>query len=115
MVRPDLTCQDIAVSSAFYVDVLGFEVIMELGWIVTLRDPKNLSAQVSLMTHDATAPTTTDVSVELDDVDAAYRAATRAGAEVCAVHCVGSGRTGGTQSIVSINSARQSGASRTPV
>jgi catechol 2,3-dioxygenase-like lactoylglutathione lyase family enzyme len=79
---PDLATGDIAASTAFYVDVLGFEVVMDMGWIVTLSDPANPKAQLSLMTSDATAPVVPDVSVEVDDVDAAHAAARRAGAEI---------------------------------
>lgn len=79
---PDFATEDIATATAFYVDVLGFEVVMDMGWIVTLSDPANPKAQLSLMTHDATAPVVPDVSVEVDDVDAAHEAARRAGAEI---------------------------------
>jgi uncharacterized glyoxalase superfamily protein PhnB len=37
---------------------------------------------VSLLTHDATAPVVPVASVEVDDVDAAYRAARDVGAEI---------------------------------
>jgi catechol 2,3-dioxygenase-like lactoylglutathione lyase family enzyme len=79
---PDLATEDIAAATAFYVDVLGFEVVMDMGWIVTLSDGSNPQAQLSLMTHDATGPVVPDVSVEVDDVDAAHQAARDAGAEI---------------------------------
>ncbi|WP_246835492.1 VOC family protein [Micromonospora sp. MH33] len=79
---PDLATEDIATATAFYVEVLGFEVVMDMGWIVTLSDRTNPKAQLSLMTHDATAPVIPDVSVEVDDVDAAHQAARNAGAEI---------------------------------
>jgi len=79
---PDFATDDIATATGFYVDVLGFEIVMDMGWIVTLSDPANPGAQLSLMTHDATAPVVPDVSVEVDDVDAAHEAACRAGAEI---------------------------------
>jgi catechol 2,3-dioxygenase-like lactoylglutathione lyase family enzyme len=79
---PDFATEDIATATAFYVDVLGFEVVMDMGWIVTLSDSANPKAQLSLMTHDATAQVVPDVSVEVDDVDAAHEAARQAGAEI---------------------------------
>ncbi len=79
---PDFAARDITGATAFYVDVLGFEVVMDMGWIVTLSDPTNPKAQVSLMTHDATAPVVPDVSVEVDDVDAVHQAALETGAEI---------------------------------
>ena len=78
----NLATEDLTTATTFYVDVLGFEVAMDMGWIVTLSDPGNPKAQLSLMTRDATAPVIPDVSVEVEDVDAAHQAAHQAGAEV---------------------------------
>ena len=55
---------------------------MDQGWIMTLADPEAGGQQLSLMTHDATAPVVPAVSVEVDDVDAAYQAALSRGAEI---------------------------------
>lgn len=79
---PDFATDDMGTATAFYVDVLGFEVVMDMGWIVTLSDPANPQAQLSLMTHDATAPVIPDVSVEVEDVDATHAAARASGADI---------------------------------
>jgi catechol 2,3-dioxygenase-like lactoylglutathione lyase family enzyme len=79
---PDLHTTDIAASRAFYADVLGLEVAMDLGWIATFVAPGNPAAQLSVMLADATAPVQPDVSIEVDDVDAAHAAALRLGYEI---------------------------------
>ena len=81
-VVPDLPAQDPAASGEFYAEVLGLEVAMDLGWIVTFVAPGNPAAQISVMRADATAPVQPDVSVEVDDVDAAHAAAERVGCEI---------------------------------
>ncbi|MGX7824031.1 VOC family protein [Actinokineospora sp. 24-640] len=81
-VVPDLASTSPEQAKAFYTGVLGMRVVMDHGWIVTLAAPDRPEAQVSLMTHDATAPVIPAVSIEVDDVDAAYRAALAAGAEI---------------------------------
>ena len=43
-------------AKGFYGDVLGLQPVMDHGWIITLADPERPGAQISLMTHDATAP-----------------------------------------------------------
>jgi catechol 2,3-dioxygenase-like lactoylglutathione lyase family enzyme len=78
---PDLATATLATSQRFYAEVLGLVTVMDLGWIVTLADPGG-PGQISLMTHDATAPVVPALSVEVDDVDAAYAAAVSAGAEI---------------------------------
>jgi catechol 2,3-dioxygenase-like lactoylglutathione lyase family enzyme len=69
-------------AQAFYTEVLGLRAVMDHGWIVTLADPEGSGAQLSLMTHDETAPVTPDVSIQIDDVDACHAAALRVGAEI---------------------------------
>jgi len=61
-------------SRDFYAEVLGLEVAMDLDWVVTFAPPGDPASQLAGMSHDATAPLTPDASVEVDDVDAAYRA-----------------------------------------
>ena len=71
---PDLHARDPAVGHSFYVDVLGLEVAMDLGWIVTYAAPGEAANQISVMSQDATAAVRPDVSIEVDDVDAAHAA-----------------------------------------
>ena len=81
-VVPDFRSADPAAGASFYADVLGLEVAMDLGWIVTFAAPDNPAAQISVLREDATAPVTPDASVEVDDVDAAHAAARRLGCEI---------------------------------
>ena len=78
---PDLSTSTMDASRRFYTDVLGLVPVMDQGWIVTLAAGPG-GGQVSLMTHDATAPVVPVMSVEVDDVDAAYAAAVATGAEI---------------------------------
>jgi predicted enzyme related to lactoylglutathione lyase len=79
---PDLHGDDPAGAADFYANVLGLEAVMDLGWIVTYADPENPKAQISVMREDASAPVRPDVSIEVDDVDAAHAEAQRHGAEI---------------------------------
>jgi len=79
-VMPVLTVPDLAAARA-YATVLGLREVMNLGWIVTLADDE-VRHQVSLMTKDKTAPVNPNVSIEVDDVDAAHQAAVAAGVTI---------------------------------
>ncbi|MFD8998203.1 VOC family protein [Streptomyces abikoensis] len=68
-------------SREFY-GLLGFEEVMNHGWIMTLASPSSPAAQISVMTDDRTAPVAPDMSVEVDDVDAAYAVMVKSGAEI---------------------------------
>ncbi|MDF2967013.1 MAG: glyoxalase [Nocardioidaceae bacterium] len=80
-VVPDLATPTMEASQRFYADVLELVPVMDQGWIVTLAGSAGVG-QVSLMTHDATAPVVPAMSIEVDDVDAAYAAAVATGAEI---------------------------------
>jgi predicted enzyme related to lactoylglutathione lyase len=81
-VAPNFQADDPGASVEFYAEVLGLEVAMDQGWIVTFAAPDNPTAQISLMQADASAPVHPDASIEVDDVNAAHAAALRLGYEV---------------------------------
>ncbi len=81
-VVPDITTQRLEESREFYVGLLGFEVAMDMDWVVTLVSPVNPTAQVILMTRDAPAPVQPQMSIEVADVDAVHREAVARGDEI---------------------------------
>ena len=81
-VVPDLSSERLDESRAFYVDVLGFEVAMDLGSVVTLASPANPTAQITLMRRDGSRQLLPQVTIEVADVDAVYNEAVRRGARV---------------------------------
>ncbi|MFJ9833428.1 VOC family protein [Streptomyces sp. NPDC101169] len=80
-VMPVIRSEAVRESREFY-GLLGLEEVMNHGWIMTLASPSSPTAQISVMTSDKTAPVTPYVSVEVDDVDAAYRLMRESGAEI---------------------------------
>jgi catechol 2,3-dioxygenase-like lactoylglutathione lyase family enzyme len=79
---PDFEAPDPKAGAEFYSEVLGLEVVMDQGWIVTYAAPENPSAQISVMREEASAPVVPDASIEVDDVDVAFEAAQRLGSEI---------------------------------
>lgn len=66
---PDIKSKHLEASRKFYVDVLGLEVAMDMGFIVTLVSPGNPTAQVNLMTDDDASSILPQISIEVADVD----------------------------------------------
>ena|SRR5436305_7031357 len=64
----------------FFVDLLGFEVAMDMGWVVTVASPANPSAQVTIVANDDMAAP--GISVEVADVDAVHARAVDQGLEI---------------------------------
>jgi predicted enzyme related to lactoylglutathione lyase len=73
---------DPAASRPFYENVLGMELAMDMGWIVTFKSPIRGPIEVTVMSRDATAPMTPDVSIEVEDVDAVHARAVEGGYEI---------------------------------
>ena len=79
-VVPNIKTERVAETRDFFVDVIGFEVVMDIDWIVSLASPANPSAQVNIIGNDdAAAP---GISVGVDDVDAAHARAVELGLEI---------------------------------
>ncbi|OII63052.1 glyoxalase [Streptomyces sp. CC53] len=80
-VVPTVRSRAVRESREFY-GLLGLEEVMNHGWIMTLASPSSPAAQISFMTDDRTAPVAPDMSIEVDDVDAAYAVMRESGAEI---------------------------------
>ena len=63
-----------------FVDLFGFEVAMDLGWVVTVAAPGNPTAQVTIIGNDDMAAP--GISVGVDDVDAVHARALDQGVEI---------------------------------
>ena len=77
---PNLRSERAAESRDFFVDLLGFEVAMDLDWVMTLTSPENPTAQVTIISNDD--PAAPGISIGVDDVDAVHARALELGLEV---------------------------------
>ncbi len=77
---PDIKSERPGETRDFFVELLGFEVAMDLGWIVTVASPTNPAVQVSIIgNHDVAAP---GISVGVADVDAVHARGVERGFEI---------------------------------
>jgi uncharacterized glyoxalase superfamily protein PhnB len=77
---PNLRSERPAETRQFFVELLGFDVAMDLGWVMTLASPANPTAQVTVIGNDD--PAAPGISVEVDDVDAVHARAVELGLEI---------------------------------
>ncbi|CAM5590010.1 catechol 2,3-dioxygenase-like lactoylglutathione lyase family enzyme [Aquamicrobium terrae] len=75
----NIATADIAAAKRFYGDVLGLGTLMDLGWIVTYGSQEKASVQISFAEHGGSGTPVPDLSIEVDDVDAALAAMKAAG------------------------------------
>ncbi len=77
---PNIRSDRPAETRDFFVDLFGFAVAMDLGWVMTLTSPDNPSVQISIMGgDDMSAP---GISVGVADVDAVHAKAVERGYEI---------------------------------
>ena len=77
---PNIRSDRPGVTRDFVVGLLGFEVAMDLGWIVTVASPTTPSAQVTIISNDD--PAAPGISIGVDDVDAVHARAVELGLEI---------------------------------
>jgi catechol 2,3-dioxygenase-like lactoylglutathione lyase family enzyme len=77
---PNLRSDRPAETRDFFVELLGFEAVMDIGWVATVAAPTNPSVQVNIIGNDD--PAAPGISVEVDDVDAVHGRAIEQGLEI---------------------------------
>jgi catechol 2,3-dioxygenase-like lactoylglutathione lyase family enzyme len=81
-VLTNLGVPDLEQAKGFYTGFLGLSTEeFDLGWVARCTSP-DTGASVQLVTRDATAPEDSAISVQTDDVDAAYAEAQQLGYEI---------------------------------
>ncbi len=75
----NIATKDIAAAKRFYQDVLGLDILMDHGWIATYGSEERMQVQVSFMAQGGSGTPVPDLSIEVDDVDAALAGMKKAG------------------------------------
>jgi catechol 2,3-dioxygenase-like lactoylglutathione lyase family enzyme len=64
---------------AFYHDVLGLELLMDLGWIRTYGSDSKMTVQVSFLSEGGSGTPVPDLSIEVDNIETALKRVKKAG------------------------------------
>jgi len=76
----DFGAEDPGAARAFYADLLGLDVAMDQGWILTFAGSEGLARpQLSVMREGGSGAPVPDLSVEVDDLAEAERRVRAAG------------------------------------
>jgi len=70
---------DVDKATSFYEDVLGLEVLMDLGWIRTYGSASKMTIQFSVMSKGGSGTAVPDMSIEVDDLEEALMRVRKAG------------------------------------
>lgn len=75
----NIDTRDVSAARLFYHDVLGLDPIMDHGWIVTYGSGEQATVQLSFATQGGSGTPVPDLSIEVDDLDAALAGMEQAG------------------------------------
>ena len=78
-ITSNIATPDVTAAKRFYHDVLGLEVMMDLGWIATYGAHRQMTVQISIASEGGSGTPVPDLSIEVDDVAAALDAMRAAG------------------------------------
>lgn len=78
----NLATGDVHGLAAFYSDLLGLNVLMDQGWIMTLGSDDLGPVQLSIASQGGAGAVVPDLSVQVDDVDTVYDRALKLGYDI---------------------------------
>jgi catechol 2,3-dioxygenase-like lactoylglutathione lyase family enzyme len=81
-VVPDIISQRMDESRKFYTEFLGFDVAMDMGWVLTFASPSNPTAQITVVRGNEKAAPQPNMSIEVTDVDAVHAKAVALGLRI---------------------------------
>jgi catechol 2,3-dioxygenase-like lactoylglutathione lyase family enzyme len=75
----NVATSDVDKASAFYKEILGLDVLMDLGWIRTYGSGSKMTVQMSVMSEGGSGTAVPDMSIEVDNVEEALMRVRKAG------------------------------------
>ncbi|MBP2238419.1 catechol 2,3-dioxygenase-like lactoylglutathione lyase family enzyme [Sinorhizobium kostiense] len=77
-----IAAEDVRAAERFYRDILGLDVLMDHGWIRTYGSSQKMSVQISIASEGGSGTPVPDLSIEVDDLDAALQRMKEAGVAI---------------------------------
>lgn len=82
---PNIYSNDVEKSKQFYIEFLGMELVMDMGWILTFASTENPTAQISIFQNNKKEKldnTAIFLSIEVSDIDKVYEKAKKQNLEI---------------------------------
>ena len=81
-ITTNINATDLEAASAFYGDIFGLELMMDLNWIRTYGSSSKMNIQISIAKEGGSGTPVPDISIEVDDLDAALEKVRSAGIRI---------------------------------
>jgi catechol 2,3-dioxygenase-like lactoylglutathione lyase family enzyme len=76
---PNIAAERVADAKGFYGDILGLNVVMDHGWIVTFAADAQAAPQISVAIEGGSGTPVPDISIEVDNFDQIHQRLVAAG------------------------------------
>jgi len=75
----NIATNEINAARRFYGEALGLDVLMDHGWLTTYGNSAKMTVQIGIASEGGSGTQVPDLSIEVDDVDAALARMKKAG------------------------------------
>jgi catechol 2,3-dioxygenase-like lactoylglutathione lyase family enzyme len=79
---PNIAANRVEDARAFYSGILGLDLVMDLGWIVTFAAGTPAPPQISIAAEGGCGTAVPDISIEVDDLDEVHARMLAAGSSI---------------------------------
>jgi catechol 2,3-dioxygenase-like lactoylglutathione lyase family enzyme len=79
---PNIAAERVEDAKAFYGGILGLNLVMDHGWIVTFAADAQAPPQISVAREGGAGTPVPDISIEVDNLDEVHRRLLAAGAPI---------------------------------
>ncbi|MEM9359054.1 MAG: VOC family protein [Pseudomonadota bacterium] len=79
---PNIEAPDPRQAKAFYIDALGLDVAMDMGWIITAQAAAIMTPQLSIANEGGAGTPVPDLSIEVDDLEEALARMQKGGFQI---------------------------------
>ena len=69
----NIDTREVAQAKRFYQEILGLDLLMDHGWLMTYGSNAKMSVQVSIASEGGSGTPVPDLSIEVDDLDEALQ------------------------------------------
>jgi catechol 2,3-dioxygenase-like lactoylglutathione lyase family enzyme len=69
----NIESRDLAQAQVFFGDILGLDLMMDLGWIRTYGSKETMTVQISVLSEGGSGTPVPELSIEVDDLEEALR------------------------------------------
>lgn len=78
----NIAAENLESAKAFYGDILGMDIVMNHGWIMTFASDSPMAPQISIASEGGSGTAVPDLSIEVDNLEEVHQRVVDAGMQI---------------------------------